>query len=102
LSIFIENSSEKQAHKPFKQTSANRWISEDISTVSKVERVLDFLRDGKWHTLKEVKKKLEVDEEGAGKVFEFLKEYSFIIIDEVKGKVKLEENVRKFLLKKAM
>lgn len=77
-------------------------MMEDASTAAKVERVLEFLRDGKWHTLEEVQKKLELDEEGTGKVFAFLKEYNFIIIDDVNGKVKLEENVRKFLLKKAI
>ena len=73
---------------------------EDTSTVSKVERVLEFLRDGEWHTLEEVEKKLELDEESISKLFAFLREYNFIIVDEEDGKVKLEENVRKFYSKR--
>jgi DNA-binding IclR family transcriptional regulator len=68
---------------------------------TKLEEVLELLKDEKWHKIEDVQKKLELDKEGFAKIFAFLKEYNFIIVDEEEGKIKLEESVRKFLIQTA-
>ena len=45
--------------------------------------------------------KLGLDKESVLKIFGFLKEYNFIVVDEVESKIKLEESVRKFLVQTA-
>jgi len=56
-----------------------------------------MLNDGKWHTGKEIQQKMKLKEEQIKQILTFLKEYSFVITDEKKGEVKLEESVRRFL-----
>ena len=45
--------------------------------------------------------KLGLDKEGFLKIFGFLKEYNFIVVDEAESKIKLEESERKFLVQTA-
>ena len=45
--------------------------------------------------------KLGLDKENFLKIFGFLKEYNFIVVDEAESKIKLEESVRKFLVQTA-
>jgi len=70
---------------------------EDTSTTSKIAMILEILKDGQWHALKEIQTKMGLNEDQTHQTVAFLKEYSFIIMDETKKKMKLQENVRKFL-----
>jgi len=57
-----------------------------------------MLNDGRWHTLKEIKQKMKLDRNQTQQTIAFLKEYNFIVADETKKKIKLNEDVRKFFV----
>lgn len=63
----------------------------------KIAEVLEMLEDGKWHTLKEMQEKIKLSENKVQQIVEFLKEYGFVLMDEEKGWVKLDETVKEFL-----
>jgi len=60
-----------------------------------------MLNDGRWHALKEVQQKMELNENQIRQVIVFLTKYNFMIADETREKIKLKESVRKFLTQKA-
>jgi DNA-binding IclR family transcriptional regulator len=57
-----------------------------------------MLDDGRWHTLREIRQKTELDRSREQKIIKFLKEYNFITLDETEKKIRLEETFRKFLV----
>ena len=63
----------------------------------KIAEVLEMLEDGKWHTLKEMQEKIKLSENKIQRIVEFLEEYGFVLMDEEKGWVKLDETVKEFL-----
>jgi len=56
-----------------------------------------MLKDGQWHTIRELQQKMELNKKQVQQTIAFLREYSFIMIDETEKKIKLKETVRKFL-----
>lgn len=62
--------------------------------------VLEILIDGKWHTLKEIQQKTELDRNQIRQVMKFLERYGFILVDETSRKVILDKTVQKFLSEK--
>jgi len=74
---------------------------EDTSTTSKIAKVLEYLKDGKWHTVEELREKMEVNENQIQQIIAFLSEYNFIIANQAEKKVKLEEAIQKFLTQTA-
>jgi len=60
-----------------------------------------MLNDGQWHKLKEIQQKMKLNENQIQQTLAFLKEYSFIIMDEKRREIKLKETVRKFLTQTA-
>ena len=60
-----------------------------------------MLNDGRWHALKEVQQKMELNENQIRQVIVFLTKYNFMIADETREKIKLNESVRKFLTQTA-
>jgi len=74
---------------------------EDIPTTSKIAKILEMLNDGQWYTIKELQQGMQLNENQLQQIIAFLKEYSFIVIDEMKKRIKLEENARKFLTQTA-
>lgn len=74
---------------------------EDISTTSKIEKALEYLKDGKWHTVEELREKMKVNEDQIQQIIAFLSEYNFIIINQAENQVKLEGTIQKFLTQTA-
>jgi len=60
-----------------------------------------MLSDGKWYTIKEIRQKMKLNESKIQQILTFLKEYSFILINETEEEIKLEEDVRRFLTRPA-
>ena len=60
-----------------------------------------MLTDGKWHTVKEIQQKTELDKNQVHQVMKFLKRYGFVSVDETSRKVILGKTVQKFLAKKS-
>jgi transcription initiation factor IIE alpha subunit len=75
---------------------------EDTSTTSKIVKILEMLSDKQWYTLKEIQRKMKLNENQMQQIIGFLKEYNFIIINEKGKEIKLEETVRRFLTQKTM
>ena len=63
----------------------------------KIAEVLEMLEDGRWHTLKEIREKIKLSENKIQQIVEFLKGYGFVLMNEEKGWVKLDETVKEFL-----
>jgi len=59
--------------------------------------ILDMLKDGGWHTFEDIKGKVRLNENQMVKIVKFLEEYGFIIKDDVGKRIKLDEAVRKLL-----
>ncbi len=66
-----------------------------------VAGVLEILSDGDWHTLEEVRRKMNLNRNQIQQIAGFLKEYEFVALDETQKRMRIEETVRKFLTKKA-
>jgi len=60
-------------------------------------RALEILVDGKWHALKEIKQKTELNKNQIQQVIEFLERYGFISVDKMARKIRLDKSVEKFL-----
>lgn len=65
----------------------------------KVDDILKFLENGKWHDLKEIGKKTQLDDLDIMNVTKFLAQYNFIALDKEKKKVKLDPSTQDFLKK---
>jgi len=68
-------------------------------TTEIIAKILELLKDGEWHTLQEIQQRTRVDKDQIYRITEFLKEYSFIVADDVGKKVRLDKIVQKFLTK---
>jgi hypothetical protein len=64
---------------------------------SKITMVLEILSDGKWHGMKELRQRMELDEYEVHEITMFLNKYSFAKIDDENKKVKINRNFQKFL-----
>lgn len=60
-------------------------------------RALEILVDGKWHALKEIQQKTELNKNQIQQVIDFLERYGFISVDKMVGKIRLDKSVEKFL-----
>jgi DNA-binding IclR family transcriptional regulator len=60
-------------------------------------KILELLSDGGWHTLDEIRKRTELTKRNITRIIQFLEEYNFVVVDKEEGKIRLNENVRKFL-----
>lgn len=67
----------------------------------KVAEVLEILSDGDWHTLEEVRRKMDLNRNQIQQIAGFLKEYEFVALDETQKRMRIEETVRKFLTQEA-
>ncbi len=64
-----------------------------------LDTVLELLRDGKWHRLEDIVKKLELQEDRVKKIAEFLEKYDFIQLDGESKRAKLTTCLQEFLVK---
>lgn len=60
-------------------------------------KILDILEDGEWHNLKEIQQKTILDRNKIQKIIGFLREYSFIIVNEAKEKIRSDEDFQELL-----
>jgi hypothetical protein len=74
-----------------------KYPLEDISTTSKIAKALEHLKDGQWHAIEEIREKMKLNENQVQQIITFLSEYNFVIINQAEKKVKLEETIRRFL-----
>lgn len=68
-------------------------------TTEIIARILELLKDGKWHTLQEIQQRTKVDKDQIYRITDFLEKYSFIVADDMEKKVRLDKIVRKFWTK---
>ncbi len=70
-------------------------------TPKRIAEILEILNDGQWHLLAEIKKRMKLTDGQIKQVADFLREYNFVTIDDANSKVKINEDVRKFLSQSA-
>lgn len=61
------------------------------------ETILLLLENGKWHYLKDIEKKTQLDCVKVEIVTKFLARYNFVKLDEAKQKVKIDPPTNRFL-----
>ena len=62
-----------------------------------IDAVLSLLKDGKWHNLAEIAKKLPSHEFRVEMIVRFLSDYGFVEFDKKGQKVKLNSLTREFI-----
>ncbi|PVX25690.1 MAG: hypothetical protein CW691_03750 [Candidatus Bathyarchaeum sp.] len=65
--------------------------------MSTIDEALSLLKDGKWHTLKEITEKLALSKPKAEKVVSFLNEYDFIKLNEDTKEVRIQPTILEFI-----
>jgi len=65
--------------------------------MSAIDEILWLLKDGEWHDLKEVAKKVALPKSKAEMVASFLGEYDFIQLNENVKRVKLQPSMLEFI-----
>ncbi len=56
-----------------------------------------MLNDGHWHGIEEIRLKMHLEEKQVQQIVEFLKAYNFIVTEETRKEIRLEDSARKFL-----
>ena len=62
-----------------------------------VDDILKLLENGKWHDLKEIGKKIQLQDLDIASITKFLSKYSFIKLDKERKKAKLDSSTQDFL-----
>jgi len=65
--------------------------------LSAIDEILELLEDGKWHDIKEVIKKSNLQEFKVEMIYGFLAEYAFIDFNKEQQKAKLTPTTLKFI-----
>ena len=65
--------------------------------MSTIDEILELLEDGKWHDIKEVIKKSNLQEFKVEMIYGFLAEYAFIDFNKEQQKAKLTPTTLKFI-----
>lgn len=60
-----------------------------------------MMSDGEWHGLEEIRKEMGLSRSQVQQIVGFLKQYEFVMFDEAKKKVRLEEATKEFLTRMA-
>ena len=61
------------------------------------ETILRLLENGKWHHLKDIEEKTQLNSGKVENVTKFLANYNFVKLDEAEQKVKLDSPTNRFL-----
>jgi hypothetical protein len=64
-----------------------------------IDGILKLLENGKWHDLKEIGKKIQLQDLDLASIIEFLAQYDFIKLDKDGKKAKLDSSTQGFLKK---
>ena len=67
--------------------------------MSKAEIILKLLENGKWHNLKDIEEKTQINGYKIKNITDFLAKYNFVTLDDLEQKVKLDPPTKKFLKK---
>jgi len=67
--------------------------------MSTIEEILELLKDGKWHDLKEIIEEIQLTRSGAETITNFLAEYNFIQLDKEHQKARVTPPTHSFLKK---
>jgi DNA-binding IclR family transcriptional regulator len=65
--------------------------------MSAIDEILYLLKDGEWHELKEITKKVALPQFKVELAVNFLEEYDFIQLNESVRKVKLQPAILRFI-----
>jgi DNA-binding IclR family transcriptional regulator len=65
--------------------------------MSAIDEILWLLKDGEWHNLKEITKKIALPKSKAEMVINFLGEYNFIQLNGNIKRVKLQPSILEFI-----
>lgn len=68
-------------------------------TSHKIEKMLEMLKDKQYHTIKEIARRLKLEQTYAKRVLEFLENYSFIQLNQTKQKARITKTTHTFLEK---
>jgi hypothetical protein len=63
--------------------------------VSKIDLVLDFLEDGRWHEVKELKQSLNLNDDELQEIIGFLSNYELAEFDGMKEMVRINRDFQK-------
>lgn len=63
------------------------------------DKLLDVLKDGKWHTAKEIMDKTRIEEHKEKLLMSFLREFEFIQADKKADRMRLNPSTKEFLEK---
>jgi len=63
-----------------------------------IEKALDILKDGEWHSLDAVREELKLTEDVVKKVLSFLAEFNFIKFDEEGTKVRIDHEFQRICM----
>ena len=64
-----------------------------------LDEILEPLKDGKWHTLKEINKEVGLTEDKLEAIVGFFAEYKFVQLDRKRRRAKLTPSVLEFFTK---
>jgi len=67
--------------------------------LSPIDHILELLKDGKWHEIKQIAEKAQLHEFKLELITSFLFEYGFIKIDTKKKKIRLAPALLSFMKK---
>jgi DNA-binding IclR family transcriptional regulator len=66
--------------------------------LDKITQFLQLLTDGKWHSLEELQRKMQLSRDRMKQIAKFLQNYEFVAEDETGKKLKIIDSARKFLV----
>ena len=64
-----------------------------------IDKFLDALKDGKWHTVAEIIDRTRIEEHKMKLLTSFLQKFEFIQVDEKANRMRLDSSTKKFLEK---
>ena len=68
----------------------------ELQPLQEINKVVDIIKNGQWHTIEDVVKKTELPKLKTNKILEFLANYNFIDLDSEHEKVKASPSLMKF------
>lgn len=66
-------------------------------TSYKIEKILDMLMDKQYHTIREIARKLKLEQKHVNRVVEFLERYQFIQLNRNREKARIGDAIHKFM-----
>jgi len=66
---------------------------------SQIDKIIELLKDGKWHSIKEISQKSKIHEFKIEILAHFLADYSFLKLNKKEREAKLSEVFAEFLKK---